>query len=237
VNFLLRLERQRTRIALDLHDEVGSGLASVGILSGVLASDVLDAKERRQAATAIASAAEELGHALSDIVWSLDTRVATLEELASRLAEHGGRLFADADARFTTRFPEQWPAERPDVTVRRNVLLVGLEALHNAARHARARQVVLSLAPVAGAWELCVSDDGAGFEPDSGSARGGRMNGGQPGTVSGHGLPGMQQRAAEIGAQLTIRSRPPGGTRLCLRFRLVQSGGRAFQRLARFAGL
>jgi signal transduction histidine kinase/ligand-binding sensor domain-containing protein len=236
VAFLLRLERQRTRIALDLHDEVGSGLASVGILSGVLASDVLDVEERRQAATEIASAAEELGHALSDIVWSLDTRVATLEELASRLAEHAGRLFADADTVLATRLPERWPAERPDVTVRRNVLLVGLEALHNVARHAHARHVVLSLAPVAGDWELCISDDGVGFDA-AGAATTRSTNGARPGTDSGHGLPGMRQRAAEIGAQLTVQPRAGGGTTLCLRFRLVQSRGRAFHRLARFAGL
>jgi signal transduction histidine kinase len=237
VAFLLRLERQRTRIALDLHDEVGSGLASVGILSGVLASDVLDAGERRHAAVEIATAAEELGHALSDIVWSLDTRAATLSELASRLAEHGSRLFADGDTAFVTRFPERWPAEAADVSVRRNVLLIGLEALHNAARHARARTVVLSLSQHGMEWELCVHDDGTGLDADGlPAATASRLNGARRGVGSGHGLPGMRRRAAEIGARLAIQSSDDGGTLVCLQFRLAHSP-RTLDRFVRFAGL
>jgi ligand-binding sensor domain-containing protein/anti-sigma regulatory factor (Ser/Thr protein kinase) len=237
VGFLLRLERQRTRIALDLHDEVGSGLASVGILSGVLASDVLDAGERRHAAAEIATAAEELGHALSDIVWSLDARAATLSDLASRLAEHGGRLFADGDTALVTCFPDRWPTGQADVAVRRNVLLIGLEALHNAARHARARTVVLSLVQHGTEWELCVRDDGAGIDPDGlPAATASRVNGARRGTGSGHGLPGMRRRAAEIGARLDVRSGSDGGTIICLQFSLTQSP-RTLDRLVRFAGL
>ena len=125
VAHVVALERQRTRIAMDLHDEVGSGLASVGILSGVLATDGLRAYARRRTAVDIATAAENLGHALSDIVWSLDPHAATLDELASRLTEHGERLTADANLELHTRFPVRWPDELVDVTVRRNVLLIG----------------------------------------------------------------------------------------------------------------
>jgi signal transduction histidine kinase/ligand-binding sensor domain-containing protein len=206
---LLGLERQRTRIALDLHDEVGSGLASVGILSGVLAGDVLGAEERRHTAGEIASAAEELGNALSDIVWSLDPHTATLEELASRLAEHGERLSAGGEAEFLTRFPEAWPTAPLDVTVRRNVLLVGLEALHNATRHARARRVTLSLVPDDEAWVLSVRDDGVGLASNAADNGGG-----------GHGLSGMRRRAEEISARLDVRSAEGEGTTVTLRFPL-----------------
>jgi len=212
VAYLLGLERQRTRIAMDLHDEVGSGLASVGILSGVLAADSLDAEERRRAASEIASAAEELGNSLSDIVWSLDPHTATLAELASRLAEHGERLCATGDTLFTTRFADSWPAERLDVALRRNVLLVGLEALHNGVRHAHAREVLLSLIPINGRWELTVRDDGLGM-PTS------RQKNGR----GGHGLRAMRRRAEEIGAQLNVRSAPDEGTTITLRFGLRPS--------------
>jgi signal transduction histidine kinase/ligand-binding sensor domain-containing protein len=217
VAYLLGLERQRTRIAMDLHDEVGSGLASVGILSGVLAGDSLTTAERRQTAGDIASAAEELGNALSDIVWSLDPHAATLGELASRLAEHGERLSARGDVEFTTSFPDEWPAEPLDVAVRRNVLLVGLEALHNAVRHASARDVVLTVAPTAGRWELSVRDNGVGLAMSRA-----RHNGG------GHGLPGMQRRAEEIGAELDVCSVAGAGTTITLRF--APHAGRAWPR-------
>jgi signal transduction histidine kinase/ligand-binding sensor domain-containing protein len=209
VAYLLGLERQRTRIAMDLHDEVGSGLASVGILSSVLAGDSLTAAERRQAASDIASAAEELGNALSDIVWSLDPHAATLGELASRLAEHGERLSARGNLEFSTRFPDDWPNEPLDVAVRRNVLLVGLEALHNAVRHSGASAVVLTIAPNADEWELTVRDNGAGLSTARAQGNGG-----------GHGLPGMRRRAAEIGARLDVCSDAGAGTTVVLRFRL-----------------
>jgi signal transduction histidine kinase/ligand-binding sensor domain-containing protein len=209
VAYLLGLERQRTRIAMDLHDEVGSGLASVGILSSVLAADSLTSAERRQTAGDIASAAEELGNALSDIVWALDPHAATLEELASRLAEHGERLSAQGDVEFSSRLPAAWPDARLDVSLRREVLLVGLEALHNAVRHASAREVVLTLEPADGQWALSVRDDGVGFDPlMSGKAK------------HGYGLSGMRRRAEEIGGRLSVDSAPGAGTTVTLRFDL-----------------
>ena len=228
VAYLVGLERQRTRIAMDLHDEVGSGLASVGILSGVLAADGLHERERRAAATEIAAAAEDLGYALSDIVWSLDPRTATLQELAARLAEQGDRLCADGTPEFAASFPAEWPSTTLDVALRRNVLLIGLEALHNAVRHARATRVTLSLLPAAGtSWELTVRDDGRGLpKGESRVARRGHAGGNGSDGLSarrGRGLQGMQRRAEEIGAQLHIGSPRGAGTAVVLRFELPRA--------------
>jgi signal transduction histidine kinase/ligand-binding sensor domain-containing protein len=212
VAYLLGLERQRTRIAMDLHDQVGSGLASVGILSGVLAADSVPADERRAMAAEIASAAEELGSALSDIVWSLDPGVATLEELAARLAEHGERLCPNGAPAFSARFPARWPPRPLDASLRTGLLLIGLEALHNAVRHSAARTVTLSILPARHrGWRLTVADDGIGFVPDRDIAAG---------TGNRHGLRGMHRRAAEIGADLQIQARPGHGTAVHLRFAL-----------------
>lgn len=209
VAYLLGLERERTRIAMDLHDEVGSGLASVGILSGVLTADGLSGEEAREATREIARTAEELGDALSDIVWSLEPGGGTLEGLAARLAEQGGRLFARAATRFQAELPDAWPDGPLALSVLRPVLLVGLEALHNAARHAGADHVVLRLAPEAeGMWLLEVRDDGNGQAAPSSAAA--------PG---GYGLPGMRRRADGIGADLEIDSEPGRGTAVRLRFR------------------
>jgi signal transduction histidine kinase/ligand-binding sensor domain-containing protein len=206
VAYLVGLERQRTRIAMDLHDEVGSGLASVGILSGVLAADGLGTRERRGAAREIARVAERLGNSLSHIVWSLDPGTPALKDLAARLAEHGAHLFADDGVAFTTRFPERWPGQSLPLDVRRNVLLIGMEALHNAARHARARHVELVVLPAAaGAWQLAVRDDGVGADPGGGARR-------------GRGLGAMRARAEAIGGVFAVRRRTQGGTEVCLRF-------------------
>ncbi|HSM03976.1 MAG TPA: ATP-binding protein, partial [Longimicrobiales bacterium] len=210
VGYLVELERQRTRIAMDLHDQVGSGLASVGILSGVIASDGLDAEERLWTAREIADVAEELGHSLSDIVWALDPQTASLEELSARLREHGERLFPDDGIRFEARLPERWPPVTSSMAVRRSVLLIGLEALHNAARHAQARRVTLRIQPRGrGWWDLAVQDDGSGMAPRDGT----RRNGG-----SGRGLASMASRAEAIGARLAIDSKPSRGTTVTLSF-------------------
>jgi signal transduction histidine kinase len=205
--YLVGLERQRTRIAMDLHDEMGSGLASIGILAGVLSDDGRDPNGARRIAQEVAVTAEELGTALSDIVWSLDPHSATLEELAARVAEHGGRLFAD-DVQFDTEFPAEWPSGPLPLPVLRNVLLIALEALHNAARHAGAKHVILSLRPHGGAWVMTLGDDGSGLP-----AR-------RTDSARGRGLRAMRRRAAEIGGAISWTSRPGEGTTVRLNFRL-----------------
>lgn len=199
VAILLRFERQRTRIAMDLHDEIGSALGSIGILSGILAQDGLQTRDRTKLASKVSEIAGELGTALSDIVWSLDPRASSLSELAARLAEHGGRLFAAETPRFEARFPDEWPGLRLDFPVRRSVLLIGLEALHNAARHSGAQHVKLSLVPEDGGWCLSIEDDGLGLPDGAGEN-----------DQLGLGFSNMRRRAEEIGGRI-VWSRPPGG--------------------------
>ena len=205
----LRLERQRSQISLDLHDEMGSGLGSIGILSGVLTGEGLSAQERQRLATKISDIAGELGASLSDIVWSLRPHTNTLEDVAARLAEHGARLFSSEATRFEARFPAQWPDHPLGFSVSRAVLLIGLEALYNAARHSQARFVTLTVTSQGRAWSLAVQDDGRGLPENSEIVNGV--------TGSGLGRVSMRRRADEIGAELTWEAVPEGGTRVTLR--------------------
>ena len=201
VAVLLRLERQRAQIALDLHDEMGSGLGSIGILSGLAAEETLDGVRRRDLARKIAETAGELGHTLTEIVWTLRPGDTTLEALAYHLAERGGRLFPGGETTFETDFPTRWPRGELSLAARRNLLLIASEALHNAARHARARRVRIGFAPAGrgGRWRMWVEDDGPGFGPDPSERAG-----------SGVGLTSMRRRAEEIGAQFSLTK--DGGT-------------------------
>lgn len=159
----------------------------------------------------IAETSEELGASLSDIVWSLREDSATLEELGSKLAEHAGGLFADRDVELEVAIDPNLPSRPLSLAMRRNLLLVGLEALHNAARHAEASHVRLALVPDDGAWRLAVADDGVGIPP---------------GSDSGMGLENMRRRAGEIGGRLELRDRKPKGTVVSLRFRTRDPRGR-----------
>jgi hypothetical protein len=207
ISVLMRLERQRTQIARDLHDEMGSGLGSIGILSGLAAQNNLDGIDQQELAKKISDTAGELGTTLTEIVWALRPGTGTLEALAYRLAERGGRLFPVSEANFRTQFPASWPKVELSLAVRRNVLLIVSEALHNAARHSQAKEVTLGLEPAGGkSWKLWLNDDGCGLSSDNSS------NG------SGMGLQNMRRRAEEIGAAFSLLSTDGKGTSLSLVF-------------------
>lgn len=212
VGHLLELERQRTRIAMDLHDEIGSALGSIGIQADMLARADIDPSRRRRLANAIADTAGALGTVLADIVWSLAPRSSPLADLALRLEERGRQLFADDGTDFEVQLPEDWPGETLAAPVRRHALMIGLEALENAATHSEADRVTLSLEPAdeAAGWRLAVRDDGRGFDP------------GEVEEGDGMGLLSMRRRADEMGGGIAWR-RPgdgEGGTEVCLTFTL-----------------
>jgi signal transduction histidine kinase len=122
-------------------------------------------------------------------------------------------LFPGSLPALTTDLPSDWPEQELSLLLRRDILLIGLEALRNAARHSEADHVLLRVAPADGAWwTLVVEDNGCGFPPVA------------PRGDSGvHGLDNMQRRADEIHGHLVIGSTESGGTRVALMFRLDDS--------------
>jgi ligand-binding sensor domain-containing protein/two-component sensor histidine kinase len=207
VRVLLQLERQRTRIAMDLHDEIGSGLGSIGILSSVAASQTISEEQRLEMSIRIAETADELGTSLTDIVWSLRTDVTTLESLAFHLTRRAESLFANYSTQLSTKFPDDWQSINLSLAARRNVLLIAVESLHNVAKHAQAKNVTMLFAPAAESkWLMRIEDDGCGFSNSDGN------NG------SGMGMQTMQRRAEEIGAQLSITSKNGRGSVVSLTF-------------------
>lgn len=220
VAHLLGLERQRTRIAMDLHDEMGAALGSIGIQAGMLARRDVDATRRLRLAGKISETAEDLGTTLADMIWSLDPRPATLRDLALRLEERGRRLFGDGSPEFSVLRPDRWPEDDVPASVRRNALLVGLEALQNAARHADADRVVLALTPERrGVWRLSVRDDGRGMA-DARAAAPGEEPAPAEGGGDGMGLVSMRTRAEEVDGKIRWSRSSAGGTEVTLIFPL-----------------
>ncbi len=207
---LLRLERQRTRIAMDLHDEMGAGLGSAGLLVGLLADGDLERQERRDIGARAAAQIRDLGGALSDIVWSLRPGAETLDALLLFLRQRAADLFPPGDGpRVRFDAPDPCPPLPLRLSQRRNLQWMAVEALHNAARHAGARRVVVTLRPAeAGRWRLSVRDDGAGLPAGAGE-----------GGESGLGQESMRRRAAEIGADLQITSAQGEGVEVTIWFR------------------
>jgi signal transduction histidine kinase/ligand-binding sensor domain-containing protein len=207
LGILLRLERQRTRIAMDLHDELGAGLGSIGLLADLVADEQIEQRERRHLTGKISDAAEELGGGLTDIIWSLRGRSEHIEALGVYIRERGKRLIPGGGISFSTRFPELWPDVKVSLTVRRNLQRIAIEALHNVVKHSEASNVELGLAQVGGRWRLSVEDDGRGMPENPVSPEG-----------RGLGLESMRRRAEEIGAEIRWMPGRCRGTRLELVF-------------------
>jgi signal transduction histidine kinase len=208
VRALLRLERQRTRIAMDLHDEVGSGLGTISVLAGLVARPDVAEAQRGEFASRIATVSRELSQALGDIVWSLRPGSGTLDATWNQIVDRARPLFASGDPRLAVSAPDAVPASPLSVVARRALFLIAIEALHNAARHSGATRVTLALAREGPDWALTVTDDGRGLETAP-----------PPAARRGLGLDGMRARAGDMGASIVWEQAPGGGTRVALRFR------------------
>lgn len=205
----IRLERQRTRIAMDLHDEMGSGLGSIQILADLARAESLDGAERDTLLSRIGASATDLGASLSDIVWSLRRESGGLEAFATWLGERARRLFPGGHPELSVEFPESWPRGAMTHTRRRELQKIALEALHNVSKHAAAAHVTVSLRNGAGSWVLAVEDDGVGLPAEPGS--------------TGLGLASIRARAVTIGASVRWERPEAGGTRVEVRFDLGDS--------------
>jgi signal transduction histidine kinase len=195
---------------MDLHDEVGSGLGSIGVLAGILARPNLPEAQRSEMSARIAGVSRELAGSLGDIVWSLRSGSGTLVSLWEKILDRARPLFSAGSPTLRIDAPDPIPALPLSLSVRRNASLIAVEALHNAARHASASTVELSLASRGEDWTIEIADDGHGLRTERPADA----------TRRGLGLEGMTLRAEEMGGSVDWRAREGGGTIVVIRFRV-----------------
>jgi signal transduction histidine kinase/ligand-binding sensor domain-containing protein len=208
VRQLLRLERQRTQIAMDLHDDLGATLSGIGLLASLADDEMLQSTERRQLVERIARQTGTAGSALSDIVWSLRPGAESMDQLVLALRERAFELCPDGLVQLRFDVPDPCPRTPLTLPVRRNVLWIAVEALRNALRHGEARHVAIRLAPEGPAWRLTVEDDGRGL----GVA-------GEKQARRGLGLESMRRRGESMRADVEVVEVGAGGTRVSVLFR------------------
>jgi signal transduction histidine kinase/streptogramin lyase len=208
---LLTMERVRTRIAADLHDDLGSTVSRMAILSEVAKRQVESTHaEAAHVLEEIGTSARELLDTTGDIVWAIDPRRDDGASLVARVREFGASLLEPKGIAWEFGASPEAEALRLDPEQRRQLLLVFKEALHNIVRHARCSAASVSIATRDGHLQAEVRDDGCGFSEAPASA--------------GHGLGSMRARAAQLGGELTIHSQPGAGTRLVLDVPLRRRG-------------
>jgi signal transduction histidine kinase/ligand-binding sensor domain-containing protein len=210
VRRLLELERIRTRIAADLHDDLGASLARVSLLSEATRRTLRDAPERAERLLEeIGATSRDLVGAAGDIAFSIDPGRASFDGLVARIRRFAEDLLAGTDIEWRFQVEGGPSGVVLSSEQRRHLLAIVKESLHNATRHGEPSLVSLTLTVGDDLIEARLMDDGRGFELDAVG-----NGGGAPGGV---GLRSMRQRARELGAVLEIASRPGAGTRVTLR--------------------
>ncbi|CAN5460356.1 hypothetical protein BH10ACI1_BH10ACI1_26770 [soil metagenome] len=204
ISRLLELERIRTRIATDLHDDIGANLTRISLLSEV-------AKQKAENGngnllTSIADIARESVASMNDIVWAIAPDHDSLLDLTRRMRQHAEEIFAmrDIDLEFTA--PDAETDLKLSVGVRRDLLLIFKEAVNNAARHSDCSEVKIDFSCKNSVLKLQIKDNGKGFEIDAEN--------------DGQGLRSMMRRAKLLGGNLEIESNLGNGTNVELEMAL-----------------
>ena len=188
-----KLVRIRLRIASDLHDEVGSNLGSIALLSEMISNVSEEADEIRRVSL-------QTVNSLREIVWFLDPASDNLHDLVLRMKDTAKIMLHGIPFDFLVE--GETDDTRPSLHLRRNVLPMFKEILHNIAKHARATHVKIRVKITARRLELEISDNGIGFDESQ--------------SYRGNGLKNLRRRTADLGGQLQIQSRPGAGTRFQL---------------------
>ncbi|HEU4833200.1 MAG TPA: two-component regulator propeller domain-containing protein, partial [Pyrinomonadaceae bacterium] len=215
---LIELERVRTRIATDLHDDIGASLSKIAILSDVAGQELSTMRDSPVAAplTQIADTSRDCVDAMSDIVWAVNPQRDHLSDLTQRMRRFAEDLLDAKNIELTIRSSLDDKDVALGADLRREVYLIFKECINNVVKHSSCTEagVVFS---VNGPWlTVSITDNGKGFEPDS--------NGDSPG-MGGHGLASMQRRARALGGSLQIDSGVSRGTSVTLKVPIGHRSG------------
>jgi signal transduction histidine kinase len=191
----------RLRIAQDLHDEVGSNLGTILVLSKMLQSGGGNEFEDREDTQRIQSVAQETARIVRDIAWFTNPTFDSTSGLHDRMESAAAETLAGIEVNF--RAPSaRTPSRRLSLEFRRNVFAIFKECLHNIVKHSQAGHVEINIDDQGQVWSLQIKDNGVGFDPKS--------------ATQGNGLGNLQRRAAELGGTLEIKSTPGNGTTIQL---------------------
>jgi signal transduction histidine kinase len=207
------LERERTRIAQDLHDEMGAKLCRISFLSAHARRCQDAPAELRQQVAAISDDSREVLHSLDEIVWAVNPQNDTLEHVASYIGQYAQDYFQETGIECVLDIPSQVPPHPLSSQCRHHLFLAVHEAFTNILKHSGATKAKVAINCSPSLFEIVVSDNGKGFVPPDGAA-----TGANPGAETGNGLRNMRQRLAVLGGRCHLDSTPGRGTTIRFAF-------------------
>ena len=201
------VEKERNRISRDMHDDLGSGLTMIAILSEVVKKQLAEPEKARELLEKIAESSRDLVDSLQDIIWLLNPQNDTIEGLASYIREYGLKYFEPLAVQVDFNYPEKFSTLSLNEEQRRNTFLSVKESFNNIVKHADCKNIIVSIYETPKEIRICIVDDGKGF--DMNSVR-----------LFANGLKNMQERIEYVGGTYFIISEPEKGTLTEIKFSL-----------------
>jgi signal transduction histidine kinase/ligand-binding sensor domain-containing protein len=188
------IERERTRIAKDIHDDLGASLTLIAVLGDLAQKEKSDERIEKMSVTA-----RQAVKSLDEIVWAVNPRNDTLAHLVDYAGQFAMSYLRAVDIRCLLDVPDRLPAREVSTEIRHNIFLAIKEALQNIVKHSRATEVWLRVVSNEKFLKIAIEDNGCGFanEPENSTA---------------DGLRNMRQRLKEIGGECKIESLTGAGT-------------------------
>lgn len=196
------LEKERRRIAQDLHDDIGAHLTRLNLDCELAGRETVPTSDSRSHLAGMTCRVNQLIRAMDEIVWTINPRHDSVSSLASYLQHFSSEFFESSDIRCRADVQTGLPEAALGAQARHNLLLAIKEACNNVAKHSNAAEVWLTLRCQQRTLAVTVEDDGRGFDPaQAGSSRSGLAN--------------MRERLKEVGGECIIESQPGRGCRVC----------------------
>ena len=206
------VERERARIARDIHDDLGNRLTKVMLLSGFVMRDWSKPEKAEQHVQQIASTVRQATDALDEIVWAINPRNDTLPHLINYVGQFVVEFLRAAGIRCRVDLPDHPPHRMVPAEVRHDLFMAIEEAITNIVRHAKASAVQFNMAVSDERITVTIIDNGRGFRES-------------PDEMGGDGLRNMRQRMKDVGGEIRIVSEPGTGTHLLFDCPLPRNGG------------
>lgn len=201
------IEAERSRIARDLHDDLGASLTEISVLASTGQRPGLGEASHPNLFHSIAGKARSLIAALDVIVWAVDPEDNSLQSLADYLTGYAEDFFSHTNISCRFKVPVTFPQVTLDGRVRHDLLMVVKEAFNNIVRHSEATEVEFRMAGEGNLLEIIIADNGRGFDPAL--AR------------DGHGLKNLPARLEKLGGKCELESHAGGGTTVKIRLPLA----------------
>jgi signal transduction histidine kinase len=203
------VETERSRIARDLHDDLGSSLTEISVLASTGQLPQATATGQSSLFQAIGSRARNLVSALEVIVWAVDPEDNTLQSLADYLTSYANDFFSHTAIACRFKVPVSCPPVTLEGRIRHDLLMSVKEAMNNVVRHANATEVEFRLSVIGSDLEIDIADNGKGIETGIFS--------------TGHGLKNLSARLKKLGGNCLVEPRTGGGTIVRIRLPLGAS--------------